>query len=230
MTARRNFIIGGACLAAAGAGYAFRPRKRLVLLNGSLSDALPAKLGDWRAENSDELVQPKTEEGLAATLYSEMVGRIYHQASTGAAIMMLIAYGDTQSDLLQLHRPEACYPAVGFTLVSSQAGGMPLPGGGQIPVRRVVATAPSRQENIVYWARMGEALPTSSGEQRRVRLETAMQGYVPDGALVRFSMVGDNAASSFAVMSRFIPALLEAVPSSKRPALIGTSLSKSMAT
>ncbi|RYD48304.1 MAG: EpsI family protein, partial [Verrucomicrobiaceae bacterium] len=178
--------------------------------------------------NSDALVQPKAEEGLAATLYSEMVGRIYHQASSGEAIMMLIAYGDTQSDLLQMHRPETCYPAVGFNLVSSKAGELSLPGGGKLPVRRVVASTAARQENIIYWTRMGEALPTSSGEQRRARLETAMEGYIPDGALVRFSMVGDDAEKSFATMESFIPKLLQAVPSNKRPGLIGTSLSKSL--
>ena len=229
MIARRDLLIGAACLTAAGTAYALKPRKRLVLLNGGkMADALPLTFADWSAENSDGLVQPKTEGSLAATLYSEMVGRIYHQASTGAAVMMLIAYGDTQSDLLQLHRPESCYPAVGFNLVSTKATRLALPGGGQVPVREVVAAAQGRQENIVYWTRMGEYLPDSSGQQRKVRLQTAMQGYVPDGALIRFSVVGDDQAAAFGLMDRFIPDLLAAVKADKRKALIGTELAKSM--
>ena len=229
MIERRNLLIGGACCAAAAAAYALKPRKRLVLLaGGKMADALPVTFGDWSAEQSDGLVQPKTEGELAASLYSEMVGRVYHQTSTGAAVMMLIAYGDTQSDLLQLHRPESCYPAVGFNLVSSVPAKLELPGG-SIPARRVVATTQERQENIVYWARMGEYLPDSGGEQRKVRLQNAMQGYVPDGALIRFSMVGSDADEAFRVMGAFIPALLLAVPKDKRRALVGTRLAAAIA-
>lgn len=229
MIARRDLLIGGACVAAAGTAYALRPRRRLVLLaNGKMADTLPIRFGDWSAEQSDGLVQPASEGDLAATLYSEIVGRIYHQASTGAAIMMLVAYGDTQSDMLQLHRPEACYPAVGFNIVSSVPAKLPLRGGEAIPVRQVVARAQGRQENIIYWARLGEYLPASSGEQRKVRLQTAMEGYVPDGALIRFSIVGDDSAAAFRTLEQFIPALLESVAADRRRALVGTRLAKTM--
>lgn len=227
MIIRRNMIMGAACIAAAGAAYGLRPRRRLTLLaDGKIGDIVPATLDDWSAENADGLVQPKTEGELAATLYSEMVGRIYHQASTGKAIMMLIAYGDTQSDLLQLHRPESCYPAVGFRLLSSEPASLPLVGGGTLPVRKVVAEAAARQENILYWTRLGEYLPDSAGEQRKVRLRTAIEGYIPDGALVRFSIVDSDAASSFKVLEGFVQKLLMAVAPKGRPALIGTDLAK----
>ena len=229
MIARRDLLIGGACAVAAGTAYALRPRKQLVLLaDKKMADILPISFGDWSAENSDGLVQPKSEGDLAAQLYSEMVGRIYHQASTGAAVMMLVAYGDTQSDMLQLHRPEACYPAVGFNLVSSVPAMLPLPGGGSVPVRHVVAEAQGRRENIIYWARLGEYLPASSGEQRQVRLRTAMDGYVPDGALIRFSIVGDDSDAAFRTLEKFIPELLEAVAADQRRALVGTRLAKTM--
>jgi len=227
MIIRRNMIMGAACIAAAGAAYGLRPRRRLTLLaDGKIGDIVPATLDDWSAENADGLVQPRTEGELAATLYSEMVGRIYHQASTGKAIMMLIAYGDTQSDLLQLHRPESCYPAVGFRLLSSEPASLPLVGGGTLPVRKVVAEAAARQENILYWTRLGEYLPDSAGEQRKVRLRTAIEGYIPDGALVRFSIVDSDAASSFKVLEEFVQKLLMAVAPKGRPALIGTDLAK----
>ena len=68
MIARRDLIIGAACFGAAGSAYALKPRKQLVLLKGGkLADALPLTVGDWSAENSDGLVQPK-EGDLAATL------------------------------------------------------------------------------------------------------------------------------------------------------------------
>lgn len=227
MIARRDLIIGGASIAAAGLAYYLKPRRRQNLLSGAkMGDILPIKFGDWSAESADGLVQPKSEKDLAAQLYSEMVGRIYTNATTGDQVMMLVAYGDTQSDLLQLHRPEACYPAVGFTLVESKASQVKLSSGVPLPVRKVIATAPGRQENIVYWARIGDYLPASANEQRTVRLRTAMEGYVPDGALVRFSAVGTDAGQAFAVIDRFIPALLDAVAAKQRKALVGTVLSK----
>lgn len=226
---RRDLLIAGACTVAAGTAYALKPRKRSVLLkSGTMAEALPLKFGGWSAELSDGLVQPQTEGDLASTLYSEMVGRVYYQQSTGAAVMMLVAYGDTQSDMLQLHRPEACYPAVGFELVSSVPATLALPGGGLVPVRHVVATAQGRQENILYWVRMGEYLPSSNDEQRRVRLQTAMGGYIPDGALIRFSMVGDDADAAFKTMNAFIPELLKAVEADKRRTLVGTRLAESL--
>lgn len=228
MIARRDLLIGGACLAAAGSAYALTPRRRQVLLTGAkMADILPITLGDWSAESSDGLVQP-SEDGLAAALYSELIGRIYHNSSTGAAVMMLAAYGDTQSDMLQLHRPEACYPAVGFKIVSTDPTPLALAPGVAVPARQVVATAPGRQENIIYWARLGEFLPNSGSAQRQVRLRTAMNGYVPDGVLVRFSTLGDDANQAFGVLESFIPKLLQAVPREHRKALIGTELARTM--
>jgi EpsI family protein len=229
MMDRRNLLIGGACVAAAGTAYALKPRQHLVLLKGGkMADAFPLSFGDWTAEDSDGLVQPTSDGSLAATLYSEMVGRLYHQASTGASVMMLVAYGDRQSDLLQLHRPEACYPAVGFNLLSVKSNQLELPGSGVVPIREIVARAPGRQENIVYWTRIGEYLPNTSSMQRSVRLRIAMQGYIPDGALFRFSMLGEDSAAAFKTLHAFIPKLLAAAPQKKRPALIGTQLAATM--
>lgn len=229
MIARRDLLIGAACVGAASTAYALKPRKRLVLLSGAkIADVLPIRFGDWSAENSDGLVQPKEDGSLAATLYNEIVGRIYHSGSDRAAIMMLAAYGGTQSDLLQLHRPEACYPAVGFDLLSSVAATLRLPGGARLPVRQVVAKSGDRQENIVYWTRLGEFLPQTSSEQREVRLRTALEGFLPDGLLVRFSVVGEDSKSAFNLIDEFAGALLASVTAKQRPALIGTNLANQM--
>ena len=164
-----------------------------------------------------------------AKLYGETVGRVYQQASTEAEIMMLLAHGDTQSNDLQLHRPEVCYPAFGFAISQSQPIALPLPGGVTVPARRLVAIAPGRQENIVYWSRLGEFLPTDGAQQRIDRLKTAMHGYVADGLLARFSAFGSDPAPAFALVSQFIGELVRAVPAPRRVSLIGTLRAGQMA-
>jgi EpsI family protein len=227
MIGRRELLFTAACASAAGVAYALEPKRRLSLLKSGekIDDIVPVRFGDWSSEHSDGLVQPKAE-GLAATLYSEMVGRVYRDEVTGEQIMMLIAYGDTQSDLLQLHRPEVCYPALGLELQSVQPGEMKLAGGALLPVRRIVAKGSGRYENVVYWTRMGEYLPKSAGDQRKIRFKTATEGYIPDGVLVRFSVLGEDAKAAFALMDRFVPELLAATPAVQRNALIGTALAK----
>lgn len=229
MIGRRQLLFLGAATGAAAIAYGLKPRRRLSLVKSGdkIEDIVPVRFGRWSSEESDGLVQPKAE-GLAATLYSEMVGRIYRDAESGDQVMMLIAYGDTQSDLLQLHRPETCYPALGFELKSVRAGDMKLPGGADLPVRRLVAKGADRVEYVVYWTRMGEYLPKSAGDQRSIRLKTAMEGYVPDGVLVRFSALGDSSEAAFAMMDRFVPALLAAIPAGRRNALVGSELAKAI--
>jgi len=143
MMRRRDLLIAGLGFTAAGVAEALRPRRKLVLLQGgTIAQAVPEKFGVWTAEGSDSLVSPDQAGRLAKTLYSEIVQRIYHDDSTGAAVMVLAAYGDTQSDLLQLHRPESCYPAVGFNIESSVAGAVQLPGGASIIEARAFEIGP----------------------------------------------------------------------------------------
>lgn len=227
MIRRRDLFIGAACVVAAGSAYALKPRNRVTLLpKGKMEDVLPIKFAGWSAETSDGLVKPKSEGELAAMLYSELVGRIYRNVATGDEVMMLVAYGDTQSDLLQLHRPESCYAAVGFEILQSSPMNLHLSRSAVVPARRVVATAQGRQENIIYWTRMGEELPTSGGEQREVRFRSALEGNIPDGVLIRFSVVGADSDAAFAILEGFIPELIEAVATDKRRALVGSKIAE----
>ncbi len=221
---RRDLVLAGMGLAAVGGAQVLRPRKRLVLLRDTtIEETVPTKFGGWESQSASDLVGPEQAGRLARTLYSEIVTRVYREPATGAGVMFLAAYGDTQSDLLQLHRPESCYPAVGFTIAMAKSIDLGLPGGAELPARRIIATLEDRTESIVYWARMGETLPQTGEQQRTARLENAMKGFVPDGILVRCSTVGDP-AEAFKTVDRFVIAMLEAIPKNRRAALVGTAL------
>lgn len=229
MIARRDLILGGAFLAAGAGAYALKPRRKVTLLTGAkMASVVPTTFGPWESQTAEGLVQPETEGKLAAKLYSEMVSRVYMNTETEDAVMMLIAYGDTQSDLLQLHRPEACYPAVGYRITQSKAATVPLANGARLPGRHVVAERTERRENIVYWTRLGEFLPDSEGAQREARLRTAMTGVIPDGALFRFSNLRDD-DKAFPTIDGFIASMIQAVAPKYRPALIGNQMAKQTA-
>lgn len=225
MIRRRETVLAGLGLSALGLAEALKPRKTVKLLKqgGTIEAALVGRFGTWVSQAAD-LVSPAQAGRLASSLYSEMVGRAYLDESTGEEVFVLAAYGDTQSDLLQLHRPESCYPAVGFTMTLSQPTAVPL-ANSTIPGRRVIATMEGRSENIIYWTRLGERLPQTAGDQRDARLLNAIEGFVADGILMRFSAIGE-ANKAFAIIERFIPLMLKATPKDLRPALIGTDLAR----
>ncbi len=230
MIARRDFLIGAACCLGSGAAYALKPRRQTTLMDGGkkLNEILPSEIEGWTSRDVSDLVAPETPDSLAARLYGETVGRIYHQQSTGDQVIMLMAHGDVENNELQLHRPEVCYPAFGFAIKENTPLSLGFPKGVTIPCRRLIATSNVRQETILYWTRLGEAFPTTVAEQRVERLRTAMHRYIPDGLLARFSVVGPDQASSLAIMERFVPNLVMHVAANQRRALIGTARASSL--
>jgi EpsI family protein len=222
MINRRDLIVGGVCLAAAAGAETLRPDTHVALLGDRKLDGLiPKAFGTWRTHESEGVIAPESENSLAARLYNQTVSRVY-VAPDGTPLMLLIAYGNTQSDTLQLHRPEVCYPAFGFDVRDSRATSFPLGKAGAIPGRQLVATSPGREERISYWTRIGEYLPVDNDEQRRMRFRTALAGIIPDGVLVRISNLLPEDEPAFALNARFVADFIAAVPPIVRPALIAT--------
>src|SRR3546814_9043666 len=106
-----------------------------------------------------------------------IVSRVY--AGSGRdAVMMVIAYGDSQSDTLQLHRPEVCYEAAGFKITRSEPVAFDVGLRAPLTGRYVVAEAAYRKEAIPYWTRIADALPVSRLDQQMSKLEAALDGVV----------------------------------------------------
>lgn len=229
VVSRRHALMGLACLAAAGSAAALKPRRRVSLAgNAKLDMLIPRKFAGWVEQPSDALVTPEDEDSLAARLYSQVVGRLYVNGA-GQMVMMMIAYGDTQNDLLQLHRPEVCYPAFGFTITQSSKMSIPISDGVAIPARALTASSAQRIEQILYWTRIGEHLPTDGREQRIAKLEDQFAGIVPDGVLVRISTISDIRAEGMALNQRFARDLISVVPAGNRDMLIGTERAQDLA-
>jgi len=229
MLRRRDLLLGVPLIAAAGAAVALTPRNSLNLLgDGDLEELVPLEIESWTVTPSNAVVLPQAQEGsLADTLYNQTVSRLYLSDSR-LPIMMVIAYGNTQSDQLQLHRPEVCYAAVGFEVGISNRIEIPVAPPMTLPARELVATSNERTEPILYWTRIGDYLPTSGTEQRLMKLRTEVSGYVADGVLVRLSTVAEPTRETFATLEHFADAMLHATKPVGRPALIGRPLAGAM--
>lgn len=223
---RRDLLITMLCAGSLGFAEWLRPREdRLLLPAGqSLATIIPAHFGRWRIDPNGNIVMPPTEGSLADQLYDELLVRTYvNSADNLSPVMMLATYGRKQSDGLQLHRPESCYPAVGFAIVYRKLGVLAIDDGVEIPVVRLTAQLGERVEDIVYWTRLGESLPRSAGEQRRARLEAAMAGYIGDGVLIRASAVRTGTEPAHHRIDDLLRSLLLAVNPGWRAALAGSA-------
>lgn len=227
MTDRRDFMAGMACLGGLAAAEWLRPRKHVIYLpqGTELASLIPMAFAGWDGSSSGDIVIPRTEGSLASKLYAEQVARIYRREGDNAGqVMLSVAYGQEQSDSLQLHRPEACYPAVGFNVTPSRPVSVARPGLPPIPCVALTATSQARTEDIVYWTRLGSAFPRTSSEQRSARLEAALAGEIPDGVLVRASAVRDDpTADLFGLVSDFLGALATSLPGAGRRALLANA-------
>ena len=170
MIARREFLFAGGCAAALGTAEWLRPREMRLLLpaNEKITNIVPLHFGSWQAGGGGDIVLPDVKDSLASMLYSDRVARSYRETAghTVHDVMLLIAYGRSQSDTLQLHRPETCYPATGFAVTFHQLTELPIADGVSLPAVMLTAEAGDRVEDIIYWTRLGEKMPRTLTEQR----------------------------------------------------------------
>jgi len=217
---RRDMMFGGAMLAAAGVAFARMPRiSSMSIGKGQLDKIVPLTIGNWRYVSASGLVLPPPDQ-LQQLLYDQQVARSY-ESGDSLPVMLLMAYGSSQSGMLQVHRPEICYPSGGFRLSKTEVIQLPLNDGAQFPVRIFTATGDTRIEHVIYWTRIGSMLPTSWTAQRIAVMRSNLEGLVPDGLLVRTSVITQNRDEALATMRRFIGQMLEATGKNGRRLLIG---------
>ena len=188
-----------------------------------LETLVPASFSGWRLVElgSAQVVNPQAQQALDK-LYSQVLTRTY--ASTdGYMIMLSIAYGNEQRGDLELHQPNLCYPAQGFTVTEQRRGAIST-GGGNIYVKRLEAQKGTRVEPITYWVRIGQQNTTSMSlfGRRLEDLRFALKGQVPDGLLFRVSSIDVQRERAFRLHDQFVTDLLGAVAPSGQQHLIGS--------
>jgi EpsI family protein len=215
-----------ACLAMLGAmalAIALEPRNLMARTHDTfnIDKQLPTKFGDWKPVEGLNVVTPAAADSLEAALYNQEASRGFVDPD-GHVVMLLVAYGESQSDRLQLHHPEVCYTAQGFRV--SRTSPLKLaysPSAPPLKATRLVAQREERIEPITYWMRIGYDNSSSNWTRQGLKLGYGLRGLVPDGALFRVSTVGLPADLSFKVQDKFIHDLLNSVDPDTREFMVG---------
>ena len=248
---RRQCLLGGALLGAAALAGGLAPRVTApVWSTRRLGAIIPAAFDGWMgSEDAAAAVLPSADDGLVGATYAQQLGRVYSYRGSGEGafarvrtgerggalsvlpdVLMVIAAAPAQAGDLSVHRPEACYPAAGFRIVSDREVAVMLPTvlpmgatsrGFDVSARFLTAIAGERVEQVLYWTRIGTRFPTSAWAQRLAVMRSDLAGLVPDGALVRLSVVGVAPPLALAVLRRFCAGLYAASGIEGRALLAG---------
>ena len=217
---RRSMIAGGLLAGVGVIANWRRPDIPFRMISDARLDPLfPARIADWAYQTSGGLVLPPADQ-ITDRHYNAVLTR-YYASPTQLPVMLLVAYSGTQDGMLQVHRPEACYPAAGYELVEQRT--MPLDAGHglQVPARYIAARSVSRQEQLIYWTRIGNDFPTGWWAQHWAVAKANLNGRVPDGVLVRISTIAPDDETAMVALKRFISALLPRLSPAARRLMFG---------
>jgi EpsI family protein len=220
----RTLVLAALMLAGAWLARSLTPHQYLAdqVQRPSLERSLPQHFGDWRLDDAHaQMVVDPSQLELVNRLYQDTVSRSYVDAA-GHRMMLTIAYGRDQSEGVQLHTPEFCYPAAGMRVGPSRHEAIAL-GFKSQPVVRLVANRGAMREPITYWVTMGEYVVNGGPAARRnVRFKYGFDGFIPDGALFRISSIGPNEAKEYALQEAFLRQFFQAVSPQEKKLLAGT--------
>lgn len=215
---RRKFILGLLFCSAAGVAAWRQPTTSLDYLGSAkLEDIVPDTIGKWKFVTNSGLVVP-AEDPFSDSLYSQVLTRVYSDGES-PPVMLLIAQSAQQTGVLQVHRPEVCYPTGGFRLSPISQHAVPV-GSSTLQTNSMVATGAGVTESIIYWTRVGDSQPLSWSQQRIDVARQNLRGIIPDAILVRVSIRQGDHEGARNTLGEFVQKLLAAIPSDKRAVFI----------
>lgn len=219
----RHFLLLALMVAASGMAVAMRPTQRIADIGTPLELAtmIPKSFGEWREEpqNQKMIIDPQQLE-VVSRIYSQTLSRTYVNPQ-GYRIMLSIAYGNDQGDQNQVHKPEVCYPAQGFTLKNKQHAQLATPNG-SIPITRIETTLGQRNEPVTYWITVADKVVGPGLDKKLTEMQYGLRGQIPDGLLFRISSIDGNTSRAYEKQIAFSDQLLSSLPPEHRQKLIGT--------
>ena len=215
MVTRRTTLLALLMLGSSIASASLRPEAKAAI-PPEFALNVPPEFGNWKTLKQ----QVGVADPVVVAIYQDYLTRTYISRD-GYAVMLCLAYGNDQRGRLQAHRPEVCYPAQGFRVISRVQDGPLTTPFGTIDATRLVAQAGARTEPITYWLTNGNKVVRSSLHRRMAQFRAALTGEIPDGLVFRVSSIDSDSARAFDVQREFVADLMASVPAAYRQRLSG---------
>jgi len=198
---RRGVLIGGGLAAASGIAFIRQPKPVYPVIDeDEFTSWVPKQIGSWRMDAASGVVLPP-KDSLSDRLYDNLVTRTYVSRDQ-PPVMLLLAYNNIQDGMLQVHRPETCYPVGGFALSKTRQEEI-LVNGKPVPTTFFTASGPRRIEQVGYFIRIGNFFPTSWRDQRLVVARANLAQEIPDAMMMRVSLLGNKHGEAQTILSDF---------------------------
>ena len=203
-------------------GYTLHPRILLAdeLPPMDLAVMVPSAFGEWKEDEnlSAQVVNPE-QRTLLEKIYSQTLSRSYVDRN-GYRVMLSIAYGKNQTKDMQLHKPEICYPAQGFKILSQKPTTLDLQGN-QVLATQLETKMGARVEPLIYWTVEGDQITTTAFSMRLTELSYAAKNRIPDGMLVRISSIDLSSDRAKQMQTAFANDLVGAIAPPTRHRFVG---------
>lgn len=227
----KNLLLLALMVASAALAAAIRPTASLADERPTidLATMVPSNFGGWKEQFNVavQIVDPEMQQTIDE-IYTQTLTRNYIDAS-GYRVMLSIAYGKNQSDNLQLHKPEVCYPAQGFKLEKLER--VPLNLLDQsISTTRMETHLGQRFEPVTYWTVVGDHITTTGIDKKLTEMRYGLRGRVPDGMLVRVSSIDRDSPRAHRIQAEFAAAMVAAVAPEHRARFAGVSPTEALRT
>ena len=221
-TMRRNLVMAGLMVATSAGTAAIAPKRLGTTAEQAidLHALIPRQFDGWRLDPRLQPIAPPPDvQAEIDKVYSATMARTYVN-DRGEIMMLSIAYGAEQTDSLRVHLPEICYTNQGFKVLSALSAAISLKLG-ELPIKRVVATRPGRNEPITYWILIGDQPVLGHYRMKLAQLQYGLSGRLPDGMLVRISSISRDAEGAFVKQEAFIQSMLASLQGEGRTRLLG---------
>jgi EpsI family protein len=222
-TLRISLVAGVLMVSSAVVAKIMTPTERLAKVRAPLvlETAIPVSFGDWVEEKelTAQVINPETADALAK-IYTQTLSRNYINRN-GDRIMLSVAYGEDQTSGLQLHYPEVCYPAQGFSLAWATKGTLKT-NLGELRVKRLQTSLGTRSEPVTYWTTMADKVVLGGYDTKFAQLSYGLRRQIPDGLIFRVSSISSDAPYAFKVQEDFVRQIADALPPQVRSRFIGT--------
>ena len=222
-TRRDALRLGAAMAGAAAVAWWLRPSapKAGERPEVHLDAILPNQFGEWSLDReAAAFVRAADARGRQVGFYDQVLERTFVHTS-GARVMLSVAYLGTQSSDMQLHRPEVCYRAGGFRVGELIDDRLEL-AGRSVPVTRLVASMPGRPEPITYWTVVDGEAVSARAQGWLDRLQRMGQRRAAAGLLVRISTIDPDSAAAFRLHARFAAGMTQALAPAQRDFVTGS--------